>query len=238
MMNRSNLKLALTSGVVGFVGMVVALSTTSAQGEDGLGPDTIFLTGIVRDFRERTDPEGHTDFEIRPDLGFAQYVGNVAPYLSEDGKPIFIGQGRKLTEQWMDSEGRNICNCLPPMPGDAPGTVTAMSYGGIESADSFHQWFRDVPGVNLSRQLTLAFKRQESGSYVFDDKEDPVYSELGGFFPIEDQLFGNPGGSPDRNFHFTFELSARVHVRRIRGSDLQVHRRRRRVGLRQRPAGD
>ncbi|MHC4589343.1 MAG: fibro-slime domain-containing protein, partial [Planctomycetota bacterium] len=27
-----------------------------------------------------------------------------------------------------------------------------------------------------------------------------------GFFPLEDQLYGNPGGWPDRNFHFTFEL--------------------------------
>jgi fibro-slime domain-containing protein len=29
---------------------------------------------------------------------------------------------------------------------------------------------------------------------------------LSGFFPIEGDLFGNPGGTPDRNFHFTFEL--------------------------------
>jgi fibro-slime domain-containing protein len=47
---------------------------------------------------------------------------------------------------------------------------------------------------------------QEDGSYVFDDSDDPLYQSLGGFFPIEGQGFGNPGGSPDRNFHFTFEL--------------------------------
>ncbi len=31
-------------------------------------------------------------------------------------------------------------------------------------------------------------------------------TELGGFFPIDDRLFGNSPGVPDHNFHFTFEL--------------------------------
>ena len=41
---------------------------------------------------------------------------------------------------------------------------------------------------------------------MFDDKTDPVYSEKGGFFPIDDELFGNSPGPISRNFHFTFEL--------------------------------
>ena len=70
----------------------------------------------------------------------------------------------------------------------------------------FDQWFRDVLGVNISAPLHLTLLRQPDGTYVFDDKLDAHYSDLGGFFPIDDQLFGNPGGHPDHNFHFTFEL--------------------------------
>ena len=61
-------------------------------------------------------------------------------------------------------------------------------------------------GVNMSKPLTLDFVRQDDGSYVFDDKEDELYQSLGGFFPIEGDLLGNSDGTPDRNFHFTFEL--------------------------------
>jgi len=63
-----------------------------------------------------------------------------------------------------------------------------------------------VPGVNISTAIEMTFHLQDDGSYVFDDRDDPQYENLGGFFPIEDMLFGNPGGSPDRNFHFTFEM--------------------------------
>jgi fibro-slime domain-containing protein len=90
--------------------------------------------------------------------------------------------------------------------GDQAGTAGVSNTGGVESADSFGQWYRDEMGVNLSRPLTLTLVRQEDGSYVFDDKEDPAYSANGGFFPIDDEMLGNPGGTPDHNFHFTFEL--------------------------------
>lgn len=89
---------------------------------------------------------------------------------------------------------------------DEEGLFGSYDTGGISSKDSFNQWFRNVDGVNISKPLTISLHRQDDGSYVFDDKEDPVYSELGGFFPIEHDLFGQSGGSPDRNFHFTFEL--------------------------------
>ena len=55
--------------------------------------------------------------------------------------------------------------------------------------------------------MTLRFQRGTDGVYVFDDATDPEYAPLGGFFPIEGRLFGNPGGNPDRNFHFTYELN-------------------------------
>lgn len=63
----------------------------------------------------------------------------------------------------------------------------------------FDQWFRDVPGVNLSStiELLLTSTTEEPGRFSFSDLE---------FFPIDDQLFGNEGNP--HNFHFTLEASA------------------------------
>jgi fibro-slime domain-containing protein len=76
----------------------------------------------------------------------------------------------------------------------------------IESAASFEKWFRDIPGTNLSRPLALDFIRQSDGSYAFDDTIDPLYRSLGGFFPVDNALFGNSPGTPNHNYHFTFEM--------------------------------
>lgn len=172
-------------------------------------PDSVALKGIVRDFRERSHSLGHPDFERRPDGGFALYSGNISPVLGEDGKPVFTGDGFKVTNQWTDTEGRPICYHIAqsyPMPGDSDGSVGAADTGGIQSADTFDKWFNDTPGTNMSALLSITFQQTDDGTYVFDDKRDPDFQELGGFFPIDGQLFGNSGGSPDHNFHFTFEL--------------------------------
>ncbi|HRP63404.1 MAG TPA: fibro-slime domain-containing protein [Phycisphaerales bacterium] len=337
-------------------------------------PSELHLTGIVRDFRERTVPGGHPDFERQPAKGFGLYAGLVHHVLDADGKPTFSGEGYKVLAQPRDAMNRplawhfynsywvchsgypdqdcvtlkdsgaklnfKICfvsavfnpdgtstwtyhvselgvpggkdlshwnlkldpshqvvdwspksgnnhvtgvsvgtdgstgfygikwdvtdafssgtftvtldkqyfggtnvagvlakggnksdkadffsptttlsdNSTPFSPtysltydqnlGDTIGTVGPLDVGGITSAESFSQWFRDVPGVNMSKPITIKLVRQENGSYVFDDRDDENYSGLNGFFPIENALFGQSGGSPNRNFHFTFEIHA------------------------------
>jgi fibro-slime domain-containing protein len=170
-------------------------------------PAVLELTGIVRDFREKDDPDGHPDFQERPDRGFGQYCGNVSLLLGSDNKPEFTGAGWKVNSQWLDSDGNPVCYTMfMPELGDTAGEAGLSSTGAIQSDTSFHSWFHDQPGINMSMPLTLTLHRQADNSYVFDDKDDENYDSLGGFFPLEDKLFGNPGGSPDRNFHFTFEL--------------------------------
>jgi fibro-slime domain-containing protein len=170
-------------------------------------PDTIELMGTVRDFKERTASGGHPDFEVCPSRGFAQYCKNIAVQLGSDGLPIFTGNGRKVKYQCSDSDWNPICWTLYDCSlGDHQIVFRKASTGGIQSASSFNQWFRDVEGVNISIPISITLVRQNDGSYVFDDSDDPLYQSLGGFFPIEGQGFGNPGGSPNRNFHFTFEL--------------------------------
>ncbi len=210
MASRRFLSARPTLVALGYVGViaVVAVNNAPVRAQDD-PPDVIFLTGIVRDFKEKTDPGGHPDFENRPDNGFGRYSGNIATTVGEDGKPVYTGGGYKVASQWRDAQHQQICYHVYdayPAPGDTDGNFGTNSTGGITSADTFDQWFRDELGVNISAPLTLAFVRQDDGTYVFDDREDPYYMDLGGFFPIDGQMFGNSGGMPDHNFHFTFEL--------------------------------
>ena len=193
--------------MIGTITVVTACSAMLAMNDTP--PNTIELSGTVRDFKERGScGGGHPDFEVYPSKGFGQYCKNIATQLGEDDLPVFIGGGKKVKRQCKDSQGRPICWTLyDPDLGDSPirfrcGTST----GGIESSDSFNQWYRDVEGININIPITLTLVEQADGSYVFDDELDPLYQSLEGFFPIEHQGWGNPSGWPDRNFHFTFEL--------------------------------
>jgi len=180
----------------------------------GTPPTSITLVGVVRDFRERTRPNGHPDFERQPVRGFGHYCDNVQPTLGANKKPVFKGGGFKVRSgsQWRTSAGKNICwRLYDPARGDIAGRKdgTTPDTGGITSAETFSTWFEDNLMLNVSAPLSLTLQRQADGSYVFDSNSDPACVALGGFFPIEGQLFGNPGGTPDRNFHFTYELQTR-----------------------------
>lgn len=170
-------------------------------------PETIKLTGKIRDFQERSEEGGHSDFERRPGGGFGHYYNMVEDELDEDGKPAFRSYGYKKGADWRDAAGRPI---MPPReyidsdPDDAEGYMAGSTGDAVTSSDSLWSWFRDVPGLNVSKPLDVTLHRQVGTNvYVFDDKLDPDYE--GGFFPINDDLFGNSAGN-DRNFHFTYEL--------------------------------
>lgn len=203
--NRSSqlLKLALLAGT----GASLASPAALAQDYSDL-PQTITLTGTVRDFQERRENGGHTDFEYRPAGGFGHYMGIVSDYLGEDDKPVFESTGRKVGSHWTDASGNKMISSKPYIEakrGDVVGSLRSNA-GAVHDAGAFSQWFRDTPGINLSKPLDLTLVRQSgSNVYVFDDKRDRLYAGLGGFFPINDDLYGNSDGD-DRNFHFTFEL--------------------------------
>jgi len=216
----------ITKGSLGAAGLTAAmllagLATTGgtpqsatadvvAQGQSSL-PATIQLTGVVRDFKARNASGGHPDFQRQPTSGFAHYSYQVADTLDADGKPLFSSTGFKVNTQWRDAQGRNI---MPPRPhvgarpGDVNGSRATSTGGALTTADNFRNWFRNTDGVNLSRPLSLTLRKQSNSSvYVFDDRNDPAFSSLGGFFPVNGELWGNSGlTNPDKNFHFTYEL--------------------------------
>lgn len=208
---------ASTLAAVGLACAVSTVASASASKESESSdfdsmPTTITLTGVIRDFRERSEAGGHPDFERQPAWGFGHYVGMVADELGSDGKPVFASTGYRVNTQYRDAQGRNV---IPPkpyiaaQPGSAAGNLSTSEGGSFTTPENFYSWFRDVPGMNLSVPLSLTFNRQPGTNvYTFDDRTDPRYSSLGGFFPINGELFGNSRGN-NKNFHFTFELSTR-----------------------------
>ncbi len=89
-------------------------------------------------------------------------------------------------------------------PDDNPVFVGPNGRGGITSADTFNQWYNDVPGVNLGTVMPLQLQETAPGSGIYS------YSSSS-FFPIDGQLFGNEGRN--HNFHFTLELHSRFTYR-------------------------
>jgi len=163
----------------------------------------------VRDMKERSVTGGHPDFERQPSAGFAQYTKMVADDLDADSKPVMRSTGNKLTSDWRDAAGRNRLDnrsYIDARTGDRNGAAATTLGGALTTATNLSTWFRDTPGVNLSQPLALTLVRNPgTNTYTFNDRTDSNFSSLGGFFPINGELFGNSRGN-DRNFHFTFEL--------------------------------
>ena len=204
-----------TNRLLAGIGLAAVLAMPSVA-QEGETPETITITGIVRDFKPAGVPGGHPDFENNPENGMARYAGIIAPLIGDDGKPQFGGIGNKITNQWRDAQDRQICYYLYDAKyGDTLGAWGQPGTGGITSAQSFAMWFRDVLVYNLSAPLELTLVRQADGMYLFDDELDPYYADLDGFFPIDGRLFGNGrdngngngnGNQNEHNFHFTFEV--------------------------------
>lgn len=176
-------------------------------------PSQLMLTGTARDFKEAGVKGGHKDFELTPTKGFGHFMNEAKSLLDNEGKPVFNSTGALVKTQWKDKAGNNIISpreYLSVKAGDVNGSVDKTAGGAVTSADTFAQWFRDVPGVNISAPVTITLNRKaNSNIYSFDCATDPSYSKLKGFFPLNGQLFGNSGGGgyANTNYHFTFELN-------------------------------
>ena len=72
------------------VGLLTSFTPSLASESSEETPDSITLTGVVRDFNERTEPGGHTDFEQRPDHGFGHYCKNIDEQLGVDGNVTLV----------------------------------------------------------------------------------------------------------------------------------------------------
>ncbi|MBY0262688.1 MAG: fibro-slime domain-containing protein [Phycisphaerales bacterium] len=219
--NRRALTVAAAAGLCVLGGVAYTVTAQSGTSNDSYAnmPATLTLTGVVRDFkwggadavsRGVSETGGHADFEHQPGGGYAHYVGSVADLLDTDLKPVFAGTGFKVNTQATDASGRNRMpvtkSYISAKTGDKAGAVATSAGGSLTTAANFRQWFRDVPGVNMSKTVPITLVRQAGTNiYSFNDRNDAVYSAKGGFFPIDGDLFGNSRGQ-SKNFGFSFEL--------------------------------
>jgi fibro-slime domain-containing protein len=79
---------------------------------------------------------------------------------------------------------------------------------------NFAKWYNDDATVNQRKEFTLEFAESETGSMVIDSRYNEPWRTLGGFFPIDNELWGNdvhPGNNArlPHNYHFTFELNTK-----------------------------
>lgn len=80
-----------------------------------------------------------------------------------------------------------------------PELSVAEPGGSFTNQDDFSEWYRDVPGTNVSIPFSIDLVDDGSGFFSYSNNS---------FFPINDQGFGNEGRS--NNFHFTFELISQI----------------------------
>lgn len=216
-MFRTN-RFSMPAGLLALAGLAVAgaLLTPSkapARAADdpyAALPSSLTLYGVCRDFKWASENGGHKDFEFVPSGGYGHYVNMIKDDLDADGKPQFKSQGNLVSKEAVDGSGRNVISTtksyLSAKTGDKAGTNSTSNGGALTTEAAFKQWFRDVPGTNLSKTVPIVLVRQaNSNIYSFSDKTDAGYSAKGGFFPINGELFGNSPGQ-SKNFGFTFEL--------------------------------
>jgi fibro-slime domain-containing protein len=231
MTNRTCLSAAMLSALAGstlLLGSPEAAHAQTSGDRFASLPSQIRLKAVVRDFRWRTETNGHPDFQRQPTAGFAHYVNIVQDDLDRDGKPVFRSTGNRVSTQGRDAQGRNILPVIKPWisarTGDTTPAVASTAGGAVSTVANAEpkdqpvsQWFRDVPGVNLSKVVDLTLNRNSNSNiYTFDDKTDPVYRQKGGFFPIDGELFGNSPGQ-SKNFGFTVEVGTEFTYRRGTG---------------------
>ncbi len=184
-------------------------SSAGASAPPAGPPATVTISGMVRDFRGQGETGGHADFENTSVTGTGSYQQIPKDLLGSDGKPEFRSTGVSVSTMAKDAAGNPILtgkSYLKGLPGDVAAATSSSPSAIVKSAATFSQWFKDVPGVNVSKSIPLTFVYDTaSGTYVFDDRTDPVFKSRGGFFPIDKDLFGNSPGE-SHNYHFTFEL--------------------------------
>lgn len=180
-------------------------------------PQTITLQGVARDFVRFDHQGGHPDFQ---QYNNGHVVGLVAAELDEQGKPVrSSSNGQRVGTQARDSDGNNINPAMfDASLGDSPANLFSMSSPSITSNDSFRQWYRDVPGVNLSMPVSITLERMgDSSTYFFHAHDDSNTSEREGFFPLDGALYNDMDPSYHHNFFFTFELDTEFVVEKNAG---------------------
>jgi fibro-slime domain-containing protein len=213
--------------MIGMAGLAAAglLAGGMGPGSGGTGtadawshlPNELEIDAVIRDFKGKGQTDGHLDFQAYGNSYIR--MGLVKNELDSEGKPELASlTGSDITKDFKDKLGRIIHpDMYDASKGDSKGTVVPKTGKMITSEAGFQQWYRDVPGVNMSKVVPLKLVRvPKTNRFVFDSATDETYKSLGGFFPINGELMGNtPGWS--KNFSFTTEVSTEFRYKKGAG---------------------
>lgn len=169
-------------------------------------PTTLNISATIRDFKAKEETGGHPDFQAFTNSLIT--TGLVRTELNADARPSFNAtSGKQIKGEFKDKHGLIINPAFASTTdGDLVGTLENSS-NQLTSAERFAQWYTDTAGVNVSKIVSLVFNRvANTNRYVFDSDTDPTFKARGGFFPIDNELFGNYS-TTNKNFHFTTEIA-------------------------------
>lgn len=189
---------------------------TAANGQPSATPAAITIYATVRDFRPFGTANGHPDFERW--TGNAR-VGLVQPRLDAAGKPHALSlAGSTITAEFRNAAGDPINPALfNASLGDTAGQLAQATEPRLDSAESFEQWYNNIPGVNAATNVPITLTNVEgTNRYVFDSAVAEPYRSRGGFFPIDGQAYGNQGAS-GHNYGFTTEMETQFRFGRNQG---------------------
>ncbi|MCP3978412.1 MAG: fibro-slime domain-containing protein [bacterium] len=89
--------------LAGITSMLLPRALTPPTAMAAAAPPEIHVIGVVRDFKS-----AHVDFNVTPSAGYGHYASNIALSLAADQRPTFVGVGRKVITQWLESNGYPI----------------------------------------------------------------------------------------------------------------------------------
>jgi fibro-slime domain-containing protein len=175
----------------GFVGTEVGGYKLGAPTSEGSGADAgapggnkmcgNILVAVVRDFKGRSEPGGHLDFE-GPLYGNDITKGLVEPVIGADNKPVYASK------------------CEEGNPSPAP---TCPFGPETTTKANFDQWYRDTSNVNKPYLVEMWLAPQPGGLFTFQSLSFfPVDGAGWGNSGVDK-------GGKTRNFSFTTELHTR-----------------------------
>jgi fibro-slime domain-containing protein len=94
---------------------------------------------------------------------------------------------------------------------DTMGSPGSAHDGGVSSAETFGEWFRDVLGVNQSAAHAITLVRGADGVYEHATNH---------FNPIDGRLFGNEGQG--HNYQFTYAIAASFVFEACAGQFIEI----------------
>ncbi|MHC4218028.1 MAG: fibro-slime domain-containing protein, partial [Planctomycetota bacterium] len=111
--------------------LVVLILHSSVAAEP---PETIGLSGIVRDFRR-----AHPDFDVVTLDETGHYAGNIALTLGDRDRPRFVGGGFKVGGPWTNSGDQPIAPHLY-MEAGTPGVIKVAQGPDVDRDATFDTW--------------------------------------------------------------------------------------------------